>query len=398
MKKFLFGLSLIFFFQYFFYIKGLFFIYVFNKVIFTLIAISISYMIFLYFFQRNKLYPYTTFSLLWFLILLISSSIAANINFNQPILLGLIAEIKIFPIFFFFFLIFLLKKVRFSIKTIENIFISVGTISLIIFYLVGLFFKDLFLGSEIIKFDLVRGFRLNMPMSIVIITFFIYLYKFILTRNLVYLIFPFMTLNFLIFFAKSRMITFGLSIILLLSILKEIKKTYLKILILAIALIILILFLSKIDIKSVIYNSSMLIRLDSIEKSVSFLFSENKILHIFIGAGGLNPIFFKSFQDIFGENFWPSDIGLIGVFFEFGIIGIIFYISFWIVLIKEIMKAKKLYGNYIPIINAFKSYVILSIILSPFIPMILYQLGVFSSMLGILVYFNYYYYKRYQRK
>lgn len=34
-----------------------------------------------------------------------------------------------------------------------------------------------------------------------------------------------------------------------------------------------------------------------------------------------------SFQDFFGENFYPSDIGLLGVAFQFGLVGMILYLS-----------------------------------------------------------------------
>jgi hypothetical protein len=111
---------------------------------------------------------------------------------------------------------------------------------------------------------------------------------------------------------------------------------------------------------------------------------------VLLGVGGLNRIFFKSFQFYFGQNFWPSDVGLLGIFFEFGILGIVFVVSLWIILLREIKKAKILFKNGI-LISAFEDYIYLSILLSPLNPMIIYQLGVFSTMLGILVYLNKFY-------
>lgn len=45
-----------------------------------------------------------------------------------------------------------------------------------------------------------------------------------------------------------------------------------------------------------------------------------------------------SYQDLFGESFYPSDVGLTGVVFQFGIVGLILYLIFGVWLVANMLR------------------------------------------------------------
>ena len=131
-------------------------------------------------------------------------------------------------------------------------------------------------------------------------------------------------------------------------------------------------------------DSSMGIRVNTIMQAFRFMSDNN--LRVLFGAGGLNSFYTISFQDYFNTNFWPSDIGWIGILFEFGIIGVIVSLYLYYILLKEANKGT----IQEPILLALKDYVYLSIFLSPLIPSLIYQIGLYMTILSLFVYKSHY--------
>ncbi len=59
--------------------------------------------------------------------------------------------------------------------------------------------------------------------------------------------------------------------------------------------------------------------------------------HPFLGLGQ-DSVQSVSFQDLFGIHFYPSDVGLLGVAFQFGFVGLLLYLSFSVWLFVNLLK------------------------------------------------------------
>ena len=58
-----------------------------------------------------------------------------------------------------------------------------------------------------------------------------------------------------------------------------------------------------------------------------------------------------SYRDLFGEHFYPSDVGLLGVAFQWGLLGLLLYVSFSVWLVVNLLKLLWIYTD-----NARKAY------------------------------------------
>jgi O-antigen ligase len=60
---------------------------------------------------------------------------------------------------------------------------------------------------------------------------------------------------------------------------------------------------------------------------------------IFMVGAGEDSAYGSSYQMLFGANFYPSDLGLIGLTFKYGLIGLILYLYLHSLVIVELCKA-----------------------------------------------------------
>jgi hypothetical protein len=82
---------------------------------------------------------------------------------------------------------------------------------------------------------------------------------------------------------------------------------------------------------------------------------DNFLRHPFLGFGQSSG-YSKTYQDIFGPKFFPSDLGIIGMAFKYGIVGIGLYIYFDFFLLLRLTKVnwfyRKLKGMHHPLVLA----------------------------------------------
>lgn len=80
----------------------------------------------------------------------------------------------------------------------------------------------------------------------------------------------------------------------------------------------------------------------------------------------------KTCRDVVWHRFYPSDLGIIGIAFKYGITGAIFCIGMAIFLVRRLMRANRLYksvyGRHNPLIRALLMWslvMVINIILQP---------------------------------
>jgi len=82
---------------------------------------------------------------------------------------------------------------------------------------------------------------------------------------------------------------------------------------------------------------------------------ENVLTHFIMGYGQSSG-YSKTYQQIFGGKFFPSDLGLIGMAFKYGIVGICLYVYFNFYIFFRLIKAnwifRKLHKRHNPLIWA----------------------------------------------
>lgn len=386
----------IFSFQIFYYFSDFLYLYIPAKIFFPLLAILFGFIYILYYLKKKKVDANAILFLLFWFILSLSSGAMSNYYFEQSFIVGFVSQIKLAAFSFYFLLLYVLIKYKVTFKELEEAFIILAVSSLLLFYFMNLFIDPhLFWNGEFnnIIFPGKHSsdeIRYVFPIVFVHIGIFIYFRKYLVEKKYKFLIYVFAGVFYEIFFHEQRMEMAALILTLILSYtwhkLSPKSAFFLSIIGIIIGLQLILWSFSEIKMYF-IQDSSFAIRLNTL--SVVFLAFENDVLGWIFGHGFLSPIGQKTYQDLYGDNFWLADIGWIGVIYEFGIIGVlIFMYVYYLIfsLLNRLLSLQKL-----PLILAFRDYVLMSIIFSPLATLVLYRLGVFISMIAILSYLIKYY-------
>ena len=277
-------------------------------------------------------------------------------TFGQPYIYGILAQRKWIMIGVGFLLYYWLKECKISFEVLENVFVTMAWISL-----VGFTFLYIYFSShppyinETIHFisSGERGLRLhfnNYFITFGAIYYFIKNEIKINKRNLIYLI---LFLFYTLLINKGRTFILYLGIVYLLfshfrfSLEMEVIKL-MKIFFLIIILVIVIQLISPDYVEKMRFSFMQMFEMlkgktleDSslnarfFQISVVFNFFVSHPEAIFLGVGQLSHQWNGGFDGIFGY-FYPSDIGLIGILFLYGVVG------FLVVYVLPVIMSMKL--------------------------------------------------------
>tara|TARA_S200000501_G_scaffold341861_1_gene351543 strand:- start:30 stop:1274 length:1245 start_codon:yes stop_codon:yes gene_type:complete len=283
----------------------------------------------------------------------IFSSLVAYINFDQPIIYGILALRQWFMIGFLVYLYESILSRKFEIELIEKVFLGLAFFSLI-------FNSFIFFTSNASEFtegtstfySETKGLRVRYPFTFItfgIIYYFIKINQSLNWKNfLIFLTF----LLYSIFIIKSRMYFLILFFILLLIVFNMSNKlAIVKKIVFSIVLLFFIyagaIVLNPEFISSFfqLYNEMFVVLsgdLSSDASSNARIFQLFKVFNffstnpsaIFYGSGTLSSQWKDGFEGFFGY-LYPTDIGLLGGIFQYGILGLIFM---WLIPIKLIYK------------------------------------------------------------
>mgnify|MGYP001231398534 CR=1 FL=1 len=326
----------------------------------SLIFSFFSFLYFLQYFLRNglrisyiELYFYLTI-----LVILPLSAIMASINYDQPLFLGFATQRDLLFVFMSSLLLILLKQRLISLEDIKRAFIIVSWLNLI-FCLIAMNFIDLNNATSGSTWVLYKGDglnRYNLPNQFILFGFIYYIVEFLRKKSFTHLLFSFAFFTYLFSGNISRITVLSLLITFFifsfnsntnLILRKKIFETVaifslLGLLFILINLEIFASFaMSFIEAGLVIFGLSDLIvdlsalsRIDQFENIASSFFN-----NIILGNGSVSQQFDGGLQTIFGY-FYPSDLGIIGIIWEHGLI-IFFLLSFqYFIAYKQFQKFK----------------------------------------------------------
>jgi len=380
-------------FQVFFYIKDIFILYFFSKIIVPCLACFIFSLYLFSAYLKNKIRKIDLWIFVVFIFLVFSSVINSYIYYQQPLWLGITAQLKLFSIFIFFLLRYMFTLLKVDIKDLENTILFLGLFSSVMFIIINLMLNPMNYwheGSFLVKYSGVKGYYFKFPMKIFAqMCLYYYLFKILRgSKNLKDFLFITVVIIALFIYVKQRMFLFFVVIGIFISIFINIKDNFVKIF-----LSIVFLFFVFIIIKYAltpgnyisIYNHSMLIRINTSLTILEILKKEP--VRLFLGSGNLSPLNRITYQYLYGQNFWVSDVGIIGLMFEFGIVGLIFLYSLLIILY---LKSKKITKRSPLILQALKVNVLLELLSLPINVGIAYSIGIYMSYLAIFDFFERY--------
>ncbi len=284
-------------------------------------------------------------------------SFVYSLNTNTVLLPSFMAS-REYMLIFIAPAVYLLYQAGFDIKRIEHTFVLV-LVALLFHYFYHYFTMDLraaFLSTDhtragLVVYDEWRGYRLKAPMSAIVI---LVLYSGIrlfqpgklLTKTVfLFLIF---TCFYVWSFYMPRQIIAALVLVLVLYPFCLSKPNRINLLILGIPLALIAIITVSDNVLHNFQNAKGGDMRMAGYKIAWQIFSE----HIILGFGR-DSEYSKTYQDIFGEHFHPSDIGIFGIAFKYGVIGVMAYVYFSINIAFRLIKVKwcyrKMYGKHNPL-------------------------------------------------
>ena len=315
------------------------------------------------------------------------SIVNSNIYYEQSIIIGATAQVKLLSYFIFFLTLFYLNKTNISLNKLLNTFKVLAFLSITIYLTVFLAIDPQIYWSPesfLVKYSAAKGYYFSFPMTFIIIILFLYNRAYINTRKMkdlfVLLFILFVTL--LIYKQRMAMSFILLSIILVWVFSLSVKHRLLTLLgLMPIFIFLFFYFVLVGDGYFSLNNPSFIIRFSTISTIVS-LINENPLIILF-GSGNLSPLNNITYNDLYGVNFWISDVGLIGLIFEFGIFGYIMMLGLLYIyykLIKNIGKQEHIF------IQTLKDLFILFIVQLPMNVSLAYSPGNLMIYLAVLMY------------
>lgn len=344
-------------------------------------------------FSIKKSYPdLHVFLLLFFLLFFISF---ANSHFvlKQSVFSALIANLEVFHIGTALFLLFLLEKIEIKKINIQPLFFKVILFVVIVQIVLKLFhvsfnYTSFFTGS--LQLFEARKLNRNIPNLGIFLFLALYLSK----GNIQYFFLTVLCLIDSHLFDIKRSVFMVSLFVIFLMFLKYIKKKT-TFALLATTIVIVILFIliginnqfiehSISDLseafkifemdRSQVSDISTAVRIDQI------LFTVRETANHFIFGNGIPRAFEK--QDIIDEYFYIADIGIFGIYYAFGLLGIVFY------LFQLNYSFKKQKTNSAVISNGLSFFLIFIVLLSLTNAMSIMKPNVFLSILILISYFE----------
>jgi hypothetical protein len=368
-------LSFIFFFQEFFDVHDFNILYVISKVI---IGVLSSIVFAIYFIKVFIFFSLITLSVT-----------TSNIDFNQPIMMGIIAQVKLTGIFYYFFVFAILKGYKVTLKELETTFLCLGLIFLSVYLFVHLtlnpqrYYSP---ESSIVIHDS-KGFRFRLPDVFISIFTFYCFRKFIARNKLIWFILFIICYAYIAFLNDERTYLACVTLVIGTIVFFKWNATG-KIVLVCLGLLTLVWLVNGgFDYLTEDLNTTSLdTRLVTTSACVNFISSSPS--HFIFGGGNLNELWLNGFGRIYGDSFFLSDIGWIGICYEFGFVGVLICLSLYITLFVELNTSLRSTKSLL--ILVLRDYVAMRFVLSVGSPVIPYFIGIFVSILAISVYLKLY--------
>jgi hypothetical protein len=342
--------------------------------------------------------------LMWMIILLIFiAAFTSNKIFGQPYYYGIMAQRSVLLSLSGVLLISFLNKGLITLRQVERSFFIISVLMLATCYFFALFVNPSTISSEeFVSYSSVRGYRYRFQFALVIMLLFYSLFKISYERKSRYLLLVFLILFYTIYFLQSRttLVVLGISLIIyffrILPLKRKIRTFFLYggLICIISGVFFVIGYTSMIDRYRLLYNNvldsftnesssepSAAVRVTEYNTAIEYIL-KNPVL----GNGFISNQWKGGYQKIFGY-FYPSDIGILGNIFVYGLLGtLLIYLPYYFT-----MKMSKKVNSR----NVFyKSceYMLLFFFLSMFFSAVnIRDAGSIMFLVCVIYYFRYYF-------
>lgn len=275
--------------------------------------------------------------------------IQAKEVYGQPVIYGLLAQRTNFLILVAVFNVFLLKKGMISLKQIEFYFLITTHFCLAIFFYYNLFIDPLqYIDTELVSYSMTRGYRFKFSNILVNSLMFYCIFQIWINKLRSYYFSLIICLLYTIVYVQDRSQLVAIAATLFLYYMRNFsirKKIFYAISIISGVVVLFFLlywiFPELINIYIQLYtNATSLITGDlATDASTNLRITESKIAvegfkeHPLMGTGFVSRQWNGGYNAIF-NYFYPSDVGILGNLFVYGIIGtiiyyLLFFFSYW---------------------------------------------------------------------
>ena len=279
---------------------------------------------------------------------MIISSVMYYLNTGSNVMYSFFAT-REFLILFLSPTIYFLYKLGYPIERLEKVIVFSLVIAVInyLFFYLTLDLPSMALGGDEymakqVTWDPWRGYRLKAPSAALIVATCYCLIMLIKKNDFVIKVGVFIFFGLVIFIwsllmARTQMASLFLSIIIYVLFFMRPKSLNILMLVMPIILVVIGVMASSVI-------EFFLIEDHTRAKSFNIALQVIREHPIFgFGTASWKGI---TYQSIFGKTFYPSDIGFIGIFFKYGIVGGILYLAFIFYLLVRIVKANWCFTLY----------------------------------------------------
>ena len=305
--------------------------------------------------RRSLKWEWWTFvPLIFALSVMVVYALVFSMNTGQAMVPSVLA-LRYFLIILIAPVIYFLHKLGYEIKTLEKTLL-ISFFILLLNYLFNYFTMDLEAAyfspnhsyASLVTFDEWRGYRLKAPFYVILLlVLFVGMSLFQANpwhRRLGYLcIFSVCIYILLIVMSRAAILTLLLSIVAYPFMFKHPNRISLNLFIFPLALIFINGFLVAaipIFVEHIANDWSFKVRMKSYQIALEVLFDYP------LFGFGQSSYYTQSYQQIFGEKFYPSDLGIIGAAFKHGFIGIIVYLFFKFYILFRLIRVNWAYQLY----------------------------------------------------
>jgi hypothetical protein len=354
-------------------------------------------------FEKNKVSKYSLVSKPYLLVLLfipVVSALRSNVIFGQSFLNGISANLNYLLFIIVIYFYFYYKNVKNANEQLEKSILILGWISVLILVPIKILYADLdFIVRSLDGLAEYKFSVYSISSPFIVWAGFIYLAKFKFNKKLINILFFLLFVSFQIIFSNARSYTVFLFICLVIFFVRELNA-YLKFKLNSFFIIFVFAFLiisfltpsvNKFILeKSALFTDSFVAlkgkNVEDMSANLRIIETETAVPYIekyyLLGVGVLK----QSTKEAFIDGFlYPTDIGLIGVIFNYGII-ITIVLLYQLKLFYKTFKSPTIKKN--PFILGTAYYLLLYYLTSITTGSFVYNIGMVFTLLGILIYGN----------
>jgi hypothetical protein len=289
--------------------------------------------------------------------IMLSSSLAFALNAGTGIMPSLFAA-REFLIIFFAPTLYFLYRLGLPLARLEKLFV-ISLVIIIVNYIVSYHRVDLEAAyfstgymSYLVTYDEWRGYRLKPPtFALIILTCYALIRLVQRSRALeklgMLIVLGMVGYVWSLIMARSQMATVVLSMMIYPLFLSRANRMNLVILVLPVGLMLLI-GLSGFLVDSFMHAEGAEVR------AKSYIQAWKTTMELPIFGYGQSSGYSKTYQDIFGPKFFPTDLGIIGTAFKWGFVVVALYLFFDFYVLLRLLKVnwayRKHYGMHNPVI------------------------------------------------